>query len=69
MIGHSLISGGLFLLIGFIYDITNNKNVLLINNNILVDDENIEYLFKTHFRRTGQIVMLGSGCFKFDSSV
>lgn len=35
MIGHSLISGGLFLIIGYIYDITNNKNLLIINNNIL----------------------------------
>ena len=35
MIGHSLISGGLFLIIGYIYDITTNKNVFVLNNNIL----------------------------------
>jgi NADH-quinone oxidoreductase subunit M len=35
MIGHSLISGGLFLIIGYIYDISNNKNVFVLNNNIL----------------------------------
>jgi NADH-quinone oxidoreductase subunit M len=35
MIGHSLISGGLFLIIGYIYDLTNNKNLFLINNNII----------------------------------
>jgi NADH:ubiquinone oxidoreductase subunit 4 (subunit M) len=35
MISHSLISGGLFLIIGYIYDITNNKNVFVLNHNIL----------------------------------
>lgn len=35
MIGHSFISSGLFLLIGYIYDFTNNKNLFLINTNII----------------------------------
>lgn len=35
MIGHSLISGGLFLIIGYIYDLTSNKNLYLINNNVI----------------------------------
>lgn len=35
MIGHSFISGGLFLMIGYIYDITNNKNLFTFHNNIL----------------------------------
>jgi NADH-quinone oxidoreductase subunit M len=35
MIGHSFISAGLFLIIGYIYDITNNKNLLTFHNNIL----------------------------------
>lgn len=35
MIGHSFISSGLFLLIGYIYDFTNNKNLFLINNHII----------------------------------
>jgi len=33
MIGHSLISSALFLIIGYIYDISNNKNIYLYSSN------------------------------------
>lgn len=35
MIGHSLISSGLFLIVGYIYDISGNKNLMNVNMNVV----------------------------------
>jgi NADH-quinone oxidoreductase subunit M len=55
MIGHSLISGGLFLIVGYLYDVSYNKNILNVNNNIVSS-----YLYFVLF-----ILLLANSSFPF----